>query len=264
MGGNAEHANYAPCSLGDLDAAAMDYWALGHVHKRRLLREGTPCVAYSGNTQGRSPKPAETGAKGALVVQASGTGIEEVRFAPVDVVRFVTCAVDVGDAADVAALQAAIRDGVDDCAREHEGRSLLVRVVLEGRGAVSADVRREGALPDLCRELRDGYDGREPFVWIASVKDASRGALDLDEIRRRGDFSAELVGLADRLAGDQDAAAAFVERAAELLARPGQVERALRELEAGLPGTATAEATGEVLSEALLLALDGLEREAGA
>ncbi|TFH42733.1 MAG: DNA repair exonuclease, partial [Lysobacterales bacterium] len=32
LGGMGGHANYAPCSLGDLVSKGYDYWALGHVH----------------------------------------------------------------------------------------------------------------------------------------------------------------------------------------------------------------------------------------
>lgn len=254
VGGNAEHASYAPCSLTDLDAAGMDYWALGHIHKQQFLREGGPWVAYSGDTQGRSPKPSETGPKGALVVDVSGSTIDSVRFEPVDVVRFVTCTVDVHDVADVPALQSRLVESVDELRRANAERSLLVRVVLEGRGPVASDLHREGAVADLCGELRAGYEGLDPFVWVESIKDRSRGGLDLGALRERDDFSAELLSLADGLAADSDAMAAFVEGAGGMLGRPGQVERALRDLEA--------EAPDEVMAEALELALDGLEREA--
>ena len=32
VGGREGHENYAPCTVADLRAAAMDYWALGHIH----------------------------------------------------------------------------------------------------------------------------------------------------------------------------------------------------------------------------------------
>lgn len=37
--GNAAHAPYAPCSVGELVAQGHDYWALGHVHERAILHE---------------------------------------------------------------------------------------------------------------------------------------------------------------------------------------------------------------------------------
>jgi len=252
--GDAEHAAYCPCSLGDLDSAGMDYWALGHIHKQQFLRQNGPWIAYSGNTQGRSPKPSETGPKGVLVVEVEGSTIDSVGFEAVDVVRFVACTVDVHDLADVPSLQSRVMKQVDELRREHGERSLLVRVVLEGRGSIASDLRREGALAEICGELRGGYEGLDPFLWIESIKDRSRGVLDLDALRERDDFSAELLRLADGLTADPDAMAAFVKGAGGMLDKPGQVERALRDFET--------EAPDEVLAEALELALDGLEREA--
>jgi DNA repair exonuclease SbcCD nuclease subunit len=244
VGGNAEYASYAPCSLSDLEAAGMDYWALGHIHKQQYLREGGPWVAYSGDVQGRSPKPSETGAKGVLVAEVSGSSIGPVTFEPVDI----------GDVVDVPSLSSRIIDLVDETRGANAERSLLVRVVLQGRGAVADDIRHGAALDDVVGDLRASYDGLDPFVWIESLKDQSRGALDLDALRARDDFNAELLRLYDRLAADPEAGEAFVKTAAAKLDSSGQVEKAVHDLDAQAPE--------EALIEALYLALDGLERKA--
>jgi len=260
VGGSPEHGNYAPCSITDLQAAGMDYWALGHIHKRQVLREGAPWIAYSGDTQGRSPKPSETGAKGVFVGEVVRNSVSSLEFQPVDVVRFATCAVDVAEAADVPALQARVLAAIDRLRDEHTGRALLVRVELDGRGAVAADLRREGAIGDLLTELRDTCAGRSPFVWIESVKDRARSALDLEALRRRGDFSAELLELADELTAAAGGRVAFVDEAAAALTGSGKVAQALRETGAGDPPTEAA--TADVFDAALWTALDALEREA--
>lgn len=252
-GSNAEHASYAPCSLGDLDAAGMDYWALGHIHKQMFLREGGPWVAYSGDTQGRSPKPSEAGSKGVLVAEVSGSIIGPVKFEPVDVVRFVRCAVSIDDIVDVGALESRIVDLVDELRRGSDERSLLVRVVLEGRGPVATDLRREDAVAGLTTALREGYAGLDPFVWIESVKNRARGLLDYDALRKGNDFRAELLRLHDGLAESPDTVDAFVTGAATKLGDSSQVESVLRDLESAAPA--------DVLAEALDLALDDLERE---
>ncbi len=51
-GGWKGHENFAPCSLDELRAARMDYWALGHVHTAEVLCRD-PLVVYPGCTQGR-------------------------------------------------------------------------------------------------------------------------------------------------------------------------------------------------------------------
>lgn len=253
VGAVSEHAAYAPCNLADLAAGGMDYWALGHVHKRQVLKDGGPWVVYPGDTQGRSPKPSETGDKGALVVTASGSSVASPVFHALDGVRFITCEHDIAGVADLSQLQGRLAEVLDGLRGEHEGRALLVRVVLFGRGQLAADLTRPTAVPDLCTEMRETFTALEPFLWIESIKNHTQKDLDLAAIRASGAFSADLLAVADSVGADAEATATFIaDQAANL--RVGQVERALRDLEPDDPA--------EVLAEALGLALDGVESEA--
>ncbi|KRN31535.1 metallophosphoesterase family protein [Liquorilactobacillus mali] len=58
--------NYAPFRLNELLSKNYDYWALGHIHSRRILNEKPPIV-YAGSLQGRNNK--EVGAKGFYMVE---------------------------------------------------------------------------------------------------------------------------------------------------------------------------------------------------
>lgn len=60
-----EHETYAPCRVADLTLKGYDYWALGHIHDRRVLAE-RPWVVFPGNLQGRHSK--EAGPKGCTLV----------------------------------------------------------------------------------------------------------------------------------------------------------------------------------------------------
>ena len=69
LGGQGAHADYAPCSADDLDAAGLDYWALGHVHTRHTVKlKSGGLAAYPGNTQGRQVN--ETGPRGVFAGRA--------------------------------------------------------------------------------------------------------------------------------------------------------------------------------------------------
>ena len=73
----SEGHRYASCRLTELLTRGVDYWALGHVHKRQVVHE-YPHVVYAGNTQGRSYK--ESGEKGAYVVTVSDGRVTDMRF----------------------------------------------------------------------------------------------------------------------------------------------------------------------------------------
>ncbi len=85
VGGRKGHENYAPCSLDDLRAAGMDYWALGHVHGSEVLCRD-PLVVYPGTIQGRNIR--ETGKKGVFYVTLSAGEPGCAEFVPCDVVRW--------------------------------------------------------------------------------------------------------------------------------------------------------------------------------
>lgn len=208
--GSAEHALYSPCSTADLLRCGYDYWALGHLHRRQTLHAGSPWIAYPGDLQGRSPKPAESEPKGALVVEVRDDRVREVRFVACDRLRFVHVRLDVGLCADVAELQDALLAQSAHELEAAQGRGLLLRVHLEGRGAVHADLRAPDAAGELLQALRELSVGATPLIWWESIKDASRPALDRRTLRARGDFSAELLALTDDLRQEPEAAAQLV------------------------------------------------------
>ena len=66
--------DYAPCSVEDLRASRMDYWALGHIHQPGRISDH-PRAVYAGSTQGLGP--GEEGARGCFVVELDATGALE-------------------------------------------------------------------------------------------------------------------------------------------------------------------------------------------
>ncbi len=70
---------YAPCSESDMRGRAIDYWALGHIHKRTVVST-SPYIVYPGNIQGRSFK--EIGQKGAYLVTVKDKIITSAEFIP--------------------------------------------------------------------------------------------------------------------------------------------------------------------------------------
>lgn len=70
---NTDHDTYAPFRVSDLLLEPFDYWALGHIHERDILKKD-PFIVYPGNTQGRHRK--ETGDKGCYYVTMTETSTE--------------------------------------------------------------------------------------------------------------------------------------------------------------------------------------------
>jgi DNA repair exonuclease SbcCD nuclease subunit len=198
--------------VDDLIKPDYDYWALGHIHQRTIVREGHPWIVYPGNLQGRHPKASEQGAKGAFVVEVDGRTVHPPEFVPLDVVRFLQIEIDIVGCADLPSLERQLVDEASRLQGTLDGRSALVRAVLTGRGPVHADLAREGAVGEVLQALRDDTGEGAPFLFWESIRDKTLTELDLDAIRRRGDFSSELLRFVDEVLGDETAPAAFVEK----------------------------------------------------
>jgi DNA repair protein SbcD/Mre11 len=229
-GGDPEYGNYAPCSVQDLVSAQMDYWALGHVHRHRVLRRGDPWIAYSGCLQGRSPAAGELGPKGALVVECdSELGVIGVEFVALDSVRFDRLDVDVSNMADLAdALTTVAGEAGRLQAEQHGGRGLLLRARMHGTPVWASDLARTGGVADLRGQLQEQLAESEPFVWLDELEVDVRLPLDREQIRQRGDFAAELITQAETLLQDPQALAALLDSLAGELRAHGLADAAER------------------------------------
>jgi DNA repair exonuclease SbcCD nuclease subunit len=196
VGLNERHERYAPTTTYVLVASGMDYWALGHIHRRRIERAARPTVVYPGNPQGRDPGEAE--AKGVAIVtvgaDGSGQAAPQVEWVDTDVVRWTVTTIDCAPVPSISDLRAAIRDRLA-AARTAAGRSIVVRVVLRGFTPLHDELRMRGVADDLLASLRDDHplDGAE-ITWLEAIRDETRS--DRETAYARGaDFVAELEAL---------------------------------------------------------------------
>lgn len=210
VGGRPDHEPYAPCSLDDLRAARMDYWALGHIHKPEVLAE-RPVIAYSGCTQGLSPN--ESGLRGCRIVTLDASGAAS-EFVPTSSVVWAREAVDATDLTTAADVALALAHSVEQAAHAAEGRHSVLRIDLIGRSAAHGVLARPGALRDLLADVRAGAMERDPWVWVDRITDLTRPAFDVDTLRDGVDFAGDLVRLTDDLLADDRRLLALVESAA--------------------------------------------------
>ena len=73
LAGTAGHDVYAPCTVNDLVSHGFHYWALGHLHQRRIYSEN-PFVVMPGIPQGRDI--GEAGPKSVTIVEISDINIK--------------------------------------------------------------------------------------------------------------------------------------------------------------------------------------------
>ena len=188
VGGIEGYQNYAPCSISDLAASGMDYWALGHIHKHGVLRAQDPTIVYCGNPQGRDPGEADP--RGCYLVTVDDRGRVSPEFRAMDVVRWQRLTVAIDGVATEEALVQAVGDAIETAATA-AGRSIVALVTLTGRGPMHASLRRPAVLRDLHTLVRDRFGIGDPFAWLETIRDSTRPSIDLAARRDAGDLLGE-------------------------------------------------------------------------
>jgi DNA repair exonuclease SbcCD nuclease subunit len=206
VGGLAGHDDYAPCVLADLCARGMDYWALGHIHARQMLRRAHPTIVYPGNLQARSFQ--ECGPKGATLVRVEASGQVELKELVLDVVRFLEIEVDVSACGSFEeAVRAAVLE-VEKSRATAEGRFVLARLRLSGPTVIHRDLLMALDQDELLPRLRD--DLPPAHVWIDRVTVATLPRVDRAQLASSAGFEGALVRLTDELGASEEKLVAFL------------------------------------------------------
>ena len=200
VGNNPDHGAYAPCTLDDLAQSGIDYWALGHVHTRQVLNERSPTVVYPGNSQGRHPN--ETGARGVYLVEVNDDGNVRMEFRAMDVVRWERTSIDIGAIETEQELLDALDERMQDLLDAADGRQVIARVTLSGRGELHGFLRRPDSVIDIVEGINESWAKRSPFVWCERIDDETASPFDRGARLSGSDFLAEALRTTDRAKND--------------------------------------------------------------
>jgi DNA repair protein SbcD/Mre11 len=196
MGTAGGHHNYAPCSQDDLKNSPVNYWALGHIHDRKVVETPRGFWAYPGNLQGRSTKATECGAKGVLIVGISDSGrIETPEFVSVDRVRFERVAVQTQSCeTDIQVFETVLHE-VQDVVQRNSGLPMLIRIELVGRTPAFEDLKKQNE--ELLVNIREHVSSVIGEGEIVKVVNSTSPNVDPQEIRQRTTVLAEALKLLD-------------------------------------------------------------------
>lgn len=248
LGAADGETRYAPCSLDDLTAAGMHYWALGHVHEHQVLAQA-PLIVYPGALQGLHIL--EQGNKGCCFVTATpeGAGFRlTTSFKPLGPVAWqgLELEADPGpapdpapqdpapqdparqdadpqdDAACLARLEARLSAAMDEAAAAQwpSCEALILRLTITGRTALDAFLRRPATQAVLLERLREARPAG-PLVFVKDLFVRTRPVLDRERLADREDLLGEIVRAGDDLRSRPDAFAAAADAAlADLFEHP--------------------------------------------
>ena len=203
VGGNTAHDNYSPCTIEDLASTGVDYWALGHVHTRQVMRQAHPTIVYPGNPQGRNPR--ETGERGVYLVEVDDFGTVRLDFHPVDVVRWEALELSIAGLEEAQGLIDTVEVALDSIAEAAEGRPVVCRLVLTGRGPLHSWLRRDETVPQLLDEVNQRHTDPASWVWCERIQLDTASPVNRQRASEREDFVGDLVQLSTGLRDDAEA-----------------------------------------------------------
>ncbi|RYG72866.1 DNA repair exonuclease [Lentibacillus lipolyticus] len=186
---NTDHDVYAPFHLTDLTRKDFDYWALGHIHQREILKEEPP-VIYPGNIQGRSSK--ESGPKGCYHVVLSDKGME-LTFLPLHSILFRKLSVNISGCEEAHQLERVILQKIEDT-KAQTGPE-LVHLVLTGVHANFWEWKQ--AAEDIVQLVNETlmYQNNWTYIYRSEL---SRSKQDpFGRLKESSHFAGELLRHAD-------------------------------------------------------------------
>lgn len=195
VGGQEGHDPYAPCSLSDLQACDIDYWALGHIHKRQVLGEN-PHIVYAGNPQGLHRN--EKGAKGFYLVQVGLSSHTEVTFVESDALRFEEETISINSLKTVADIIEMIRHK-KEMLRSKYRRPILVGLTLVGSGPLAEACQSESVRELWLKEAQGEEKNKSNFVIPYALENNTTFPLDLKERRKLPDLLGDYLAAYDKV-----------------------------------------------------------------
>ena len=177
----------APCSETTLLSADMNYWALGHIHKKYLQPENDPVIAYCGCAQGRDIK--ETGERGCFKVTLEEGVPNKVEFIQTGSVEWEQLEIDVSECAGVDDILARCIRVMFDTNTQVECEEMIARITFVGQTPLHDMLARPGLLEEMRSELNDRY----PSFFCDAMIDRTQPPLDKEALERAGLFPAALI-----------------------------------------------------------------------
>lgn len=173
--------NYAPCKLNSLLKKNINYWALGHIHKRAIVYEN-PYIVYPGNTQGRNPK--ESGEKGAFLVSVMDGVVQYTKFFRTGPILWDNIEVDITD-------KTTVNQVVDYIVQNAEAGSLL-RIRLVGHGVLDSMIRLD---QDAFKEVIQAGTS----CLVTSLDIDSTPEIDMEKREETGDFISAIINYGNKI-----------------------------------------------------------------
>jgi DNA repair protein SbcD/Mre11 len=250
IGPPGPHENYAPFSREDVVKSGFDYWALGHIHKKRIVSASNPAILYPGNSQGRDF--GESGEKGCYLVEISKGHDPVVEFVPSQIIRFENLDIDMSAVSKIENLHGKINAELENTENYKEDINYILRINLSGRTSLHKFINDKAETDTLTELFNEGQLNQHYFRWIDQIYVKTRPDIDIEKIKSGTGFSAEILKKLDSYLNDDRMLEELIKQVGEDFSN-AQAKKEIIEI--------TAEINKEMLDRAKMILLDKLIKE---
>jgi hypothetical protein len=134
-----------------------------------------------------------------------------------------------------------------------DGRGVVCRISIEGRGPLYKELRNEGAEAELLQRIRQNLESSDPLIWVQRIELNCLPQVDLQQRAEQGDLLAEVLTLANETAESPAALQRIEADALDGLWKNLRAKKGLAPLDDA--------DIRKILDQAKLLCLDLLEEE---
>lgn len=185
LAGASRHDPYAPVGIPELTAHGFDYWALGHIHQRRVHGE-KPWIVMPGNPQGRDIN--EGGAKGVTLATIAEDGAITCEERLVAVAVFERRTVDLAGVDDWGGMLDRVETVLSEARRGGDAH-LVARLDLTGATPLAWRLRRDedlllAELQNLAASLGECWIEAVEITVVAPIAAAGADAGPVEELAR--------------------------------------------------------------------------------
>ncbi|MGI6106015.1 MAG: metallophosphoesterase family protein [Raoultibacter sp.] len=183
----------APTNPNDLLRANLDYWALGHIHMRKILTPENPKIAFSGCIQGRDI--GEVGERGILKVTLTENARNQAEFIPTASVVWQRIKLDVSRCTSLSdVFDKIMRELFRENGKAH-CEEMCVRITLTGTTDLHNILEKPGVLAEMRQNINDSY----PAFFCDSLINKTVQPYDKAALKKEGLFPAVFMQAAEAL-----------------------------------------------------------------
>lgn len=169
-----DNKNYVPCTVDELrNIPNIDYWALGHIHKTKILSERNPVIAFPGIPQGRDM--GEQGIGGVFYVEVCNKEVVCMEFLPIATVIYKSLEIiiekedKIENYSDL--LQMIFKKISSFKFDINEVKGYIVQLIIRGRTKLHDKINdmREEDYKSFIESVNEEFALENNFMWVDSI-----------------------------------------------------------------------------------------------